>query len=70
MKTARQHLTAALWRLTVEILRSLSSPHAQHVEPGGEAAGHGEVANLDEAAPLVILDQNSAHHSLEWEREL
>ena len=63
-------LTAALWCLTTEVLLTLSGPHAQHVEPGGEATGDGEVANLDKAAPLVILDYNSAHHSLELEREL
>ena len=32
---------------------------------GSEATGDGDVTNLDEAAPLVILDQNSAQHSLE-----
>ena len=63
--TLGPRLAGALWRLTGEVLLALSSPHAQHVEPGGEATGHGEVANLDKAAPLVILDYNSAHHSLE-----
>ena len=44
---------------------TLSSLHPQDVEAGSEATGDGDVADLDEAAPLVILDQNSAQHSLE-----
>ena len=39
-------------------------PHAHDVEARGEAAGDSDVANLDQTAPLVILNQNPAQHGL------
>lgn len=48
-----------------EVLLTLTSLHPQDVEAGSEATGDGDVTDLDKAAPLVILDQNSAQHSLE-----
>ena len=30
--------------------------HAHDVEAGGEATGDSDVANLDQTAPLIILD--------------
>ena len=44
---------------------TLSGLHPQDVEAGSEATGDNDVADLDEADPLVILNQNYAQHSLE-----
>ena len=38
--------------------------HAHDVEAGGEATGDSDVANLDQTAPLLVLNQNSAQHGL------
>ena len=48
-----------------EVLLTLSGLHPQDVEAGSEATGDNDVADLDEADPLVILNQNYAQHSLE-----
>ena len=46
------------------VLPGCLSPHAHDVEAGGEATGDSDVANLDQTAPLVILNQNPAQHGL------
>ena len=46
------------------VLPSCLSPHAHDVEAGGEATGDSDVANLDQATPLVILNQNPTQHGL------
>ena len=50
--------------LTPLVLPGHVTPHANDVEAGGEATGDSDVANLDQAAPLVILNQNPAQHCL------
>ena len=46
------------------VLPGCLSPHAHDVEAGGEATGDSDVANLDQATPLIVLNQNPAQHGL------